>query len=166
MARMKFAGVGKKIYLVAAVCFLVALAVDSINHEFFVMRGASRVCAGAGYVMVPAPILGLFTLRKVRRVFKERELVTDGIYSICRHPVYALALVAICGVAMLFRSWVMLAVPLATYVAARILIRGEERLLVERFGQAYLDYRKRVPAFFPTLRCLHIRKGDCHERSR
>jgi len=27
----------------------------------------------------------------------------------------------------------------------------EEKELIERFGQSYLDYRKRIPAFWPRL---------------
>jgi len=108
-----------------------------------------------GYAMLLAPLLGLWTVWRVRKAYKERRLVTSSIYSVCRHPVYALALVAMCGVVLLLQSWVMLVVPLVAYLAARILIRDEERLLVARFGQEYLDYRKRVNPFFPTLGFLH-----------
>jgi len=30
----------------------------------------------------------------------------------------------------------------------------EEKELIERFGQSYLDYRKRIPAFWPRPRDL------------
>ncbi len=152
MARMKFTGVGKKIYAVAAVSFLVALMLDRVSGDLFVMCSASCACVWIGYAMVSAPVPGLLTLRKVREAYKRRELVTDGIYAVCRHPVYAFAMVAICGLAVLFRSWIMLAVPLVTYLAALILIREEDELLARRFGQAFLDYRRKVPAFFPAPR--------------
>ena len=155
MARMKFTGVGLKIYFVAAFCFLVALAIDHTNHEVFVMCTGFSICAVVGYAMLLAPLLGLWTVWRVRKAYKERRLVTSGIYSVCRHPIYALALVAMFGVVLLLQSWVMLVVPLVAYLAARILIRDEERLLVERFGQEYLDYQKEVNPFFPTLRRLH-----------
>jgi protein-S-isoprenylcysteine O-methyltransferase Ste14 len=32
----------------------------------------------------------------------------------------------------------------------------EEKELIERFGQSYLDYRARVPAFWPRWRDLPI----------
>jgi len=159
--RMKFSGVGLKIYLVAGVCFLVALAVDYTNLGFSAMCVASCLClAVAECVILAAPALGLVAFTKVRRAYKKMTLVTDGIYSICRHPCYTIFLVWVCGVVLAFRSWVMLVVPLVTYLAARILIRSEERFMVKRFGQAYLAYQKEVNPFFPTLRRGHRAKHD------
>jgi len=163
---MRLAGVGPKIYLVAGVSFLVALAVDYTNHGFFAMCGASCLylaclcLAVAECVMLAAPALGLVALMRVRRAYRKRVLLTDGIYSICRHPCYTLFLVWLCGVVLSFRSWVMLVVPLVTYLAARILIRSEERFMIQRFAQAYLDYQKEVHPFFPTLRRRHRAKHD------
>ena len=164
--KMKSGGVGLKIYLVAGVCFLVALAVDYTNHGFFAMCVASCLylaclcLAVAECAMLAAPALGLVALIKVRLAYKKRALVTDGIYSICRHPCYTLFLVWLCGVVLSFRSWAMLVVPLVAYLAARILIRSEERFMVQRFGQAYLAYQKEVGLFFPTLRRRHRAKHD------
>jgi len=163
---MKFGGVGLKIYLVAGVCFLVALAVDYTNPGFFAMCVASCLylaclwLAVAECAMLAAPALGLVALVKVRLAYKKRVLVTDGIYSICRHPCYTLFLVWLCGVVVSFRSWAMLVVPLVTYLAARILIRSEERFMVQRFGQAYLAYQKEVNPFFPTLRRRYRAEHD------
>jgi len=159
--KMKFGGVGLKIYLVAGVCFLVALGVHYTNPGFFAMCGASCLylaclwLAVAECAMLAAPALGLVAFIRVRWAYKKRMLITDGIYSICRHPCYALFLVWLCGVALSFRSWAMLVVPLVAYVAARILIRSEERVMIQRFGRAYLDYQKEVNPFFPTLRRGH-----------
>ena len=161
---INFTGVGLKIYLVAGVCFLVALAIHYTNRGFFAMCAASclyRACLClnvAECVMLAAPALGIMVFLRVRRAFKKRVLVTDGIYSICRHPLYTLFLVWLCGVVLAFRSWVMLVVPLVTYLGARILIRSEERLLARRFGQVYLAYQKEVNPFFPTLRRRHRAK--------
>jgi protein-S-isoprenylcysteine O-methyltransferase Ste14 len=37
-------------------------------------------------------------------------------------------------------------------IGTEIRIHAEERLLAERFGQAFADYKARVPAYIPFLR--------------
>jgi len=96
--------------------------------------------------------------RTLRRAFRERRLVTDGYYAYCRHPVYALSLVWISGIMMVFRSWLLLIVPVVAYVAMKLLIEKEERFLEEEFGEAFLDYKKKVNPLFPT-------RGKCPFRT-
>jgi protein-S-isoprenylcysteine O-methyltransferase Ste14 len=93
--------------------------------------------------------LWVLAAKAVRRAFRKGKLVTDGYYAVCRNPVYALSLVWICGIILLFRSWLLLAVPLIVYVAAKLLIRKEERFLEEEFGEAFVAYKRRVNPFFP-----------------
>ena len=48
-------------------------------------------------------------------------------------------------------TWVGLLVPLLMYVALLGLARGEERWLLDTFGDDYRRYRARTPAVFPLL---------------
>jgi protein-S-isoprenylcysteine O-methyltransferase Ste14 len=71
-----------------------------------------------------------------------RQLVTRGIYSKVRHPVYVFGVLCICGVALYMRMpWIfaILIVIIPTQIARA---RAEERVLQERFGDEYLDYKK------------------------
>jgi protein-S-isoprenylcysteine O-methyltransferase Ste14 len=82
----------------------------------------------------------------------EEKLLDKGIYSRIRHPRYVAFLIAIVGFA-LFSNYAGMYVLAALCVPAVLLIaRLEERELVERFGERYLDYRKKVPAFIPRGR--------------
>jgi protein-S-isoprenylcysteine O-methyltransferase Ste14 len=77
------------------------------------------------------------------------EIFTGGLYTHVRHPRYSGMLCAVVGAALLAgtpRLWAILAV---WWVLALIVIRLEERELAGRFGPAYIEYRKRVPAFLP-----------------
>lgn len=79
----------------------------------------------------------------------ETVLVQAGVYGRVRHPRYAAVTVGTLGLALISHHgaayWVVAAmVPLIMTLA-----RLEEARLVERFGQEYLDYRARVPAFVP-----------------
>lgn len=78
-------------------------------------------------------------------------LVTTGPYRYVRHPFYLAVLIAIVGVALTMANWFFLlagTVPLA-FLFART--RIEEEKLVERFGEDYREYMRRVGRFVPKV---------------
>lgn len=86
---------------------------------------------------------------------EEGRLINSSIYSIIRHPVYASALRIIIGLALLNGNansiTFLLFVPVGLFGWLRLV---EEKELLERFGDSYADYRKRVPAFWPRIQDL------------
>ncbi|HSE58855.1 MAG TPA: isoprenylcysteine carboxylmethyltransferase family protein [Nitrospiraceae bacterium] len=96
----------------------------------------------------------LFGLRQVWQYLRGRDYVplafkTPGLYRHVRHPLY---------VGWLFTFWATptmtiahLVFALATTAYILIAIRFEERDLVTMHGQAYADYRQRVPMLVPSL---------------
>jgi protein-S-isoprenylcysteine O-methyltransferase Ste14 len=84
---------------------------------------------------------------------KERhELVTSGPYGLVRHPIYTGVLLAILGSAIAVGEWqAVLAMVLASFALWRKL-RLEERWMLNRFGEAYRAYCRKVPALIPFLR--------------
>jgi protein-S-isoprenylcysteine O-methyltransferase Ste14 len=77
------------------------------------------------------------------------ELIADGPYAIVRHPIYTGLLVAFMGSAMARGDWRGVLVVLIVWWALWRKLRLEERWMVERFGQQYETYRRRVPALVP-----------------
>ena len=80
-----------------------------------------------------------------------QQLVTTGIRSRVRHPIY---LGHLCEIL----AWCVGTGLIALYVLAvfavitgAVMIRLEDRELEGRFGEAYREYRKRVPAIIPRL---------------
>ena len=84
---------------------------------------------------------------------EESRIVDSSIYSVLRHPIYASAIRVWVGLALLNGNGnsviFSVFVPLGLAGWIRLV---EEKELIERFGQSYLDYRKRAPAFWPKLR--------------
>lgn len=81
---------------------------------------------------------------------KDVELVRDGPYARCRHPLYLGSLVATLGLALSTRSLVLAVVlPLALATLYAISIRREERFLLERHGGAWRDYAAGTPMLWP-----------------
>jgi protein-S-isoprenylcysteine O-methyltransferase Ste14 len=81
----------------------------------------------------------------------QQRLVTTGIRSHVRHPVYLghlcemLAWSAGTGLAV---CWALAAVAIVT---GAVMIKMEDKELEKRFGQEYRHYRSRVPALLPNL---------------
>ncbi len=86
---------------------------------------------------------------------EEGQIINSSIYGILRHPIYAGALRVGIGLALLNGNANAIAFAILLPLGFTSWIRlVEEKELIERFGQSYLDYRKNVPAFWPHMRDL------------
>lgn len=77
------------------------------------------------------------------------QLETSGVYAWLRHPSYAGMMAAMVGICLLAWTAPMVAVAAGWLLLMRVMIAFEERELVARFGAAYEEYRRRVPALIP-----------------
>lgn len=79
---------------------------------------------------------------------KNRRLVADGPYSVCRNPLYSFSILGAVGVGLQAGS--MLAGAICGFVAYVVLIwtvRREEASLLAAFGEPYRHYLATVPRF-------------------
>jgi protein-S-isoprenylcysteine O-methyltransferase Ste14 len=84
--------------------------------------------------------------------YKKRELITEGPYSMVRHPLYVFSLIGAIGIGIASENILVLAALVIFYLLYYPLtIIVEEKKLTEKFGQAYLDYIERTPRFLPKL---------------
>jgi protein-S-isoprenylcysteine O-methyltransferase Ste14 len=113
------------------------------------MSSRIRVTAGAFLIVLGIPFY-LFSLIPVLKAFKEGRLVSSGVYGACRHPVYAAwMLFFMPAIALFADSWPFMTAPGAMYLMAKPLVKREDEWLERTFGQEYVEYKKRVPAFMP-----------------
>lgn len=130
------------------------IAAHYVRPEWFTITAVPYpVFAAVGGVLIA---LGLafwtWARRTIARGFKQGTLITDGPYGWVRHPLYtAWMLLVVPGIALLFRSWLVLTAPLVMAGLFAVFIRSEEQTLTAAFGQAYRDYKTRVPSVFPRL---------------
>lgn len=83
---------------------------------------------------------------------KNNELITEGPYKYVRHPMYSAVIFLLNpALAILFRSWLLLLACILVYFIWRAALKSEERMLVQKFGDQFIEYRKKTPAFFPDL---------------
>jgi protein-S-isoprenylcysteine O-methyltransferase Ste14 len=94
---------------------------------------------------------GLFGLRQAwEESPTEDRLQITGPYRFVRHPLMACLLVVLWGHAVMPPTLALLAGGLSVYIFLGLAF--EERDLLRRFGPAYSDYRRRVPALVPWRR--------------
>ncbi|MGC9969229.1 MAG: isoprenylcysteine carboxylmethyltransferase family protein [Bryobacteraceae bacterium] len=96
------------------------------------------------------PALSLWLLARIQlgRSFavraQARELVTHGLYSKIRNPIYFFGSLFIAGLILVIGKpiWLLILVVLVPVQAIRA--RKEARVLEEKFGDAYREYRSRT----------------------
>lgn len=81
---------------------------------------------------------------------KTQEVITDGPYSIVRHPLYLFSFIGAIGIGLVSENILVLAALIIFYLSYYPLtILSEEKTLTKKFGQAYIDYAKYTPRFLP-----------------
>jgi protein-S-isoprenylcysteine O-methyltransferase Ste14 len=80
-------------------------------------------------------------------------LVVRGLYRYVRNPMYVSVLLTLLGEAFMFASpWLLLYAAVVGLIVHLFVIGYEEPTLRRRFGDAYEDYRRRVPRWLPRAR--------------
>jgi protein-S-isoprenylcysteine O-methyltransferase Ste14 len=99
------------------------VALAAVSFVFVVL---ARVQLGRSFAVTP----------------RASNLVTHGLYSRLRHPIYIFVDLTICGVALAVHSWYVL-LPLVIMVPMQARnAHGESKLLQEKFGERFEIYRR------------------------
>ena len=69
---------------------------------------------------------------------------TGGLYRVSRNPMYVAYFIYFLGCALMARSLILLAILLIYQAATHFIILSEERWCLEKFGEAYREYMRRV----------------------
>jgi protein-S-isoprenylcysteine O-methyltransferase Ste14 len=120
---------------------------------------ARMVCAllGAGLTLGGLALtiwswLSLPSVGTGHYLLEGQPLVTNGAYGVLRHPIYAGAFLIWFGLAAAYTSGSILLLTVLYVIPAYVLnIRGEEQMMLSRYGEGYSGYRRRVGAFVPRV---------------
>jgi protein-S-isoprenylcysteine O-methyltransferase Ste14 len=99
--------------------------------------------------------LGRITLKRsysyVLGFSHKKELVTRGVYMLVRHPIYLASILYVIGLPLIFSSAYGFVVTLGFIPCILYRIRVEEKMLIQEFGEEYLDYKKRTKKLIPYI---------------
>ena len=125
------------------------VAVAALLWIIFTRPGAWDLQRVVGTALIIAGIAGIATARyQLGKSFalraKAHQLVTHGVYSKIRNPIYVFGAVMIVGVVLVLHRpilWLLLA---AIVIMQTLRARREAQVLEAAFGDAYRDYRRKT----------------------
>ncbi|MGA9804899.1 MAG: isoprenylcysteine carboxylmethyltransferase family protein [Terriglobales bacterium] len=98
-----------------------------------------------GFIGLGGVILARYTLgRSFSVVPKATELVTSGIYSRIRNPIYVSGMILLVGIVLILWRPELLIILLVLIPMQIIRARREAAVLEAKFGDAYREYRQRT----------------------
>jgi len=87
---------------------------------------------------------------------KDSELQTAGPYSVTRNPLYFGTFCFVTSLVFFFQSLTLLVLVLVGFLFyAHLVIKAEEKLLLERFGANFEKYCQETPRFLPSFSRFH-----------
>jgi protein-S-isoprenylcysteine O-methyltransferase Ste14 len=118
--------------------------INFIPYKILIAAAIILLCVGIPLYMT--------TLKVLKAAYKKQELVTNGIFSICRNPLFAVVIfLFLPGIILFFNSWLLLTIPCFMYFMFKIFINREEYQMEKEFGQKYVKYKNNTSAIFPKL---------------
>ncbi len=147
-------GVGPVIVYGQIIFTAVSIILTSIYHlEFPATNVINIMFKIIGVLLIVYGFYLDLTAKLKSKIFKsveENKLITDGVYSVVRNPVYSCALLACTGAVLMANNLILLIVPVICWLYMTLfLIQTEEKWLKELYGQEYISYCKRVNRCIP-----------------
>ncbi|MGH9789360.1 MAG: methyltransferase family protein, partial [Candidatus Acidiferrales bacterium] len=115
--------------------------------DFWMLRRIERVASVRVLVGLPE----LFAARSPEGAGRPTQVVESGLYARVRHPRYLGMMMSWVGAVLLSGATRLVAL-VAVFIGLAVLVTElEERELLNRLGESYADYRRRVPRLVPRL---------------
>ena len=121
-----------------------------IYFQYFLETvGTLNIFSYLGIVLL-IPSIILFTIARIQlgdafqASAKANKLVKTGIYKKVRHPIYLFGIIFFLGIIFITQMFFLL-IFLAVLILLQInRIKKEEKVLTEKFGNEYLEYKKQT----------------------
>jgi protein-S-isoprenylcysteine O-methyltransferase Ste14 len=139
-------GSGSKIGIFTLPFLVAGLTLNLIFPDFFSVGGPSTFITRISIIMlIPGTIVWFWTVYLILTKIPKKELITNGPYSIVKHPLYTgVALLVIPWVGLLCNTWLGIFIGAIVYIGSRIYSPEEEIILAKIFGESWNSYCRKV----------------------
>ena len=155
--KMPAFGVGP-IYVIT--CLILTIVALCLHLKGYLYQGELR--EGKIFFLIAGTLLILFGIflwvqavivEKINKIAKEKKLITSGVYSIVRNPIYSAFIFIFTSILLLTANYILLILPFIFWALLTILMKNtEEKWLKNEFGKEYEIYLKEVNRVIPWIR--------------
>lgn len=97
-------------------------------------------------------VIIVWSLKSLPVAKRGNKLCTTGAFRYVRHPLYAAFLTVFSfGLAIYLNSYIYILWAVLLHPIWAYLVRPEEKLMIDIFGEAYLEYEEKTGRFVPRL---------------
>ena len=141
--------------LIAIVLFLwPPVAIDNVPGMYLTAIGLAMIIFGQGLRILTIGLSYIVRGGRMRRIYAE-NLVTDGLFSHCRNPLYVGNILIVMGFVFVSANLTGIIVGSLAFMAIyRLIVYSEESFLSAKFGEAYTAFCTDVPRWIPRFNGL------------
>ena len=147
-------GVGPLYVISILILTIIALILNQLNvvYKIKVLNKFLIILAIISILIAISLWVSAVLFSKVRTKIKENTLVTTGVYSIVRNPIYSAFLFLFTGILLFTRNLYLLIFPIIFWIYLTYLLKEtEEKWLKDKFKEEYQKYMKKVNRIIPKI---------------
>ena len=155
----KIFGSGPIGLLISVILFFVAYEIDKRMNPPRLIE--SQLILNAVFLLSLVATLSIiiWSVRSLPASERGNKLSTQGAFRYVRHPLYAAFLsIFNFGLAVHLNSYIYVLWAILLHPVWHWVIRYEERLMVDIFGEAYVEYQRTTGRFFPRFWDRHRKR--------
>ncbi|MHC1569027.1 MAG: methyltransferase family protein, partial [Candidatus Syntropharchaeia archaeon] len=134
-------------HLIGHIAYIGLYGILIISTIFLYNSANLAILLYAGWIILAFGIIFLLWSSKSRKEGHEKDigLVESGMYAFVRHPEFLGHILIIFALIIISQHWISLIVGAILIILLCLAMIEEEKRNIEKFGDAYRDYMKRVP---------------------
>jgi protein-S-isoprenylcysteine O-methyltransferase Ste14 len=125
---------------------------DSLLFNSELSGSVGAVLGAVGLLLVLPGLASLGRSAAVGLPEQETQLKTRGMYRFTRNPIYLGGFIACIGSCLFAPHVVNILLALTTIVIHHWIVTKEEVFLEQRFGEQWLDFKRRIPRYVGVIR--------------
>jgi protein-S-isoprenylcysteine O-methyltransferase Ste14 len=151
---MGSSGLFKKPFILSWIMGILTLAQFICNFFFFIDPGIRLLRIIGWVIWAFSVVFGFLPMLIFRRrggvaqgksYMHTTQLVDSGLYAVVRHPQYLAGILLNIALMLISQHWLIIVLGVPAMVLMYIDIQRADQLELEKFGNAYRQYMRRVP---------------------